>query len=217
MTYRAYNYENALSFGGARPWIIAALFSLGCAKIAGIDEPPSDPGNSGATPLCNTYCDTVISACPDPAYVYASRDMCLGVCHKLELAGKTGSESDQSGDTIYCRLFYANQALTTGETSTCAEAGPGGNGICGTNCEAYCILMQQTCPDQFKDSQLFGNSLSNCITQCGALPTLDAGFNADQQSGNTINCRLYHVSAASANPDAPATHCPHASGKAPCE
>ena len=186
--------------------------STGCAQIAGIDDPPEVPNGSAVSNLCSTYCDTVIAACPDPAYVYASRDMCLGVCHDLEVVGKSGSPSDQSGDTIYCRLFYAKQAFSTGEASTCPEAGPGGNSICGTNCEAYCVLMQQTCPNQFANPKYFNGSLSTCITQCGQLPQPTVSFNADQLAGNTVNCRLYHVSAAAANPDAPATHCPHATG-----
>ena len=192
---------------------------VGCAQVAGIDQPPTNPNSSGVSALCGTYCDTVMGACPDPFYVYASREMCLGVCNKLELAGKTGSPSDQSGDTIYCRLYYAQQAAGTGEKVTCPQAGPGGSGICGSNCEAYCILMQQTCPTEFKDPNIFNDNLSNCITLCGGIPTADAGFNADQISGNTINCRLYHVSAANATPDAPTTHCPHAAGipgKTPC-
>lgn len=191
---------------------IALAFVTGCAKIAGIDDPPVDPSASTNSPLCGTYCDTVMAACTDAAHVYASRDMCLGVCHDLETAGKTGASNDQTGDTIYCRLFYAKQAASTGETSTCPQAGPGGSGICGTNCEAYCILMQQSCAQEFTSPGLFKDSLSYCIQQCATIPEADAGFNADQQSGNTINCRLYHVSAAAANPDAPVMHCPHASG-----
>ncbi len=200
--------KRALNYG----WV-ALAFVAGCAKIAGIDDPPAEPNASATSTLCSTYCDTVMAACPDPAYVYASREMCLGVCHDLEAAGKSGSPNDQSGDTIYCRMFYAQQAKSTGETSTCPQAGPGGSGICGTNCEAYCILMQQTCPQEFKSPDLFKDSLSLCITECAKIPSIDAGFNADQQSGNTINCRLYHVSAAAANPDAPAMHCPHAAAE----
>ena len=199
-------------------WGACALFAfvaldLGCAKIAGLDD-PVDP-NSG---LCNTYCDTVMSGCPDPSYVYATRDMCIGVCHQLELAGKTGDPKDQSGNTIYCRLYQAQQALSTAERSTCPNAGPGGNNVCGTNCEDYCVLMQATCPTQFADPKyFFGNSLQICISQCAGLPVLDGGFNADLQQGNNIDCRLYHISAANASLDSRAVHCPHAAGEPPCQ
>jgi len=194
---------------------------LGCAKIAGIeDDVPVDPSSSNGSALCNQYCDTVMTNCQDPLYVYASRDMCMGVCHQLEVAGKVGNPGDQSGNTIYCRLYQAQQAGSTGEKKNyCPLSGPGGANICGSNCEDYCTLMQLTCPDQFNNSDLtlgFNGSLSICLTQCALLPVLDGGFNADLQGGNNIDCRLYHVSAANADPTAPATHCPHAAGASPC-
>jgi hypothetical protein len=160
-----------------------------------------------------------MQACPSPAQVYASQEMCLGVCQKLELAGKAGAADDQSGNTIHCRLYYAQEALGTGETSTCPQSGPTGSGICGSSCEAYCVLMQQTCPVEFGDPATFNNNLASCISMCASIPVSSVGFSANQQSGNTIACRLYHVSAASATADAPAMHCPHAAGipgRTPC-
>jgi hypothetical protein len=200
---------------------------LGCAKIAGIDEMPVDPNAANGSPLCNKYCDVVTAGCPDcevgtagcvtPAYVYATRDMCMGVCHQLEITGKTGDPKDQTGNTIYCRLYQAQQALSTRETGTCQAAGPGGNSVCGTDCEDYCVLMQATCPTQFADPKyLLGDSLSTCIAFCAGLPVLDGGFNADIKAGYNIECRLYHISAANASQDARATHCPHAAGESPC-
>jgi hypothetical protein len=206
--------------GGCALFTFLAL-DLGCAKIAGIDDNvPVNPNGTNGSALCINYCDAVMTNCPDPLYVYASRDMCMGVCHQLEVAGKVGNTGDQSGNTINCRLYQAQQAGSTGEKTTyCPVSGPGGNNICGSNCEDYCTLMQLTCPDQFKNSDLtigFNGSLSICLTQCALLPVLDGGFNADLQSGNNIDCRLYHVSAANADPTAPQTHCPHAAGASPC-
>ncbi len=203
---------------GACALLASLALDFGCAKIAGIDNDiPVNPNGVNGSALCSNYCDTVMSNCEDPLYVYASRAMCMGVCHQLEVAGKAGNPGDQSGNTIYCRLYQAQQAGSTGEKTTyCPVSGPGGNNICGSNCEDYCTLMQLTCPVQFNDSNLFNGSLSICLTQCALLPVLDGGFNADLQSGNNIDCRLYHVSAANADPTAPATHCPHAAGASPC-
>jgi hypothetical protein len=207
--------------------LAATLFisALGCAKISGIEDAQlgSDPstGGTGAelqgSALCNTYCDAALGNCQDEYSVYASRDTCLGVCQKLELAGKTGTSGDQSGNTIYCRLAQARSAKSTGEPqSYCFAAGPGGGNLCGSNCEGYCVLLQQTCPNDFKTAQ-FNDSLAYCLTTaCPSIPTLDAGFNSGQESGNSINCRLYHVSAANADDQAPGIHCPHAAGATPC-
>lgn len=202
------------------------LHPVGCANIAGIESAKvqSDSATGGAsatqqsTDLCTTYCNTVQDGCKDQFSVYASQDTCLGVCAKLVAAGKAGEAGDQSGNTVNCRLTQAQNAKSTGEPGEyCFAAGPGGGDLCGSNCEGYCVLLQQTCPTEFQSAQ-FNNSLAYCITTaCPSVPKLDAGFNADQQAGNNINCRLYHVSAANANADAPGIHCPHAAGAAPCQ
>ena len=72
-------------FSQTNSWGACALFAsvaldLGCAKIAGIDsDVPVNPNGANGSALCNEYCDTVMTNCPDPLYVYASRDMCMGV------------------------------------------------------------------------------------------------------------------------------------------
>lgn len=226
MTHSVQYFFSSSNLRGLFAICASVALTLGCAKIAGIDDNvPTNP-NTGPSALCTEYCDTVMAGCPDceatqpgcPAYVYATRDMCLGVCHQLELAGKTGDPSDQTGNTIYCRKYQAEQAKSTHEFATCQAAGPGGDGVCGTNCEDYCVLMKATCPDQFTSPNypFFGSSLSICVANCAGLPSLDGGFNADIKAGNNIECRLYHISAANASQDARFTHCPHAAGESPC-
>jgi len=204
-------------------WALPALLfaSAGCAQIAGIDDPPVNTNTSGESAVCKTYCDTVMQNCVDPLYVYASRDACDGVCRALEQLQLVGEPQHAIGNTLYCRLQQAQGAGSTGEPSqSCPASGPGGNGTCGSNCEGYCYLLSQICPAEFAKDQ-FQNSLSYCLTQCASIPVIDGGFNADQLSGNTINCRLYHVSAAAAAAvaglaDQSAMHCGHAAGAAPC-
>jgi hypothetical protein len=201
------------------------LSAFGCANLAGIEEAKVQTdqatGGTGSTQqdpgICATYCDAVMAGCTGAFSAYASRETCMGVCNQLRLAGKTGTPGDQSGNTVQCRLTQAKSAKSTGEPADyCFAAGPGGGDICGTNCEGYCVLLQQTCPIEFSTAQ-FNNSVAYCLTNaCPSIPTLDAGFNAEQQSGNNINCRLYHVSAANADSQAPGTHCPHAAGASPC-
>ena len=205
--------------------VIFLLSAFGCANIAGIEnatlQTDQSAGGTGSTQsdatLCATYCDAVLANCTGDLSVYASRETCMGVCSQLRLAGKTGTPDDQSGNTVHCRLTQARSAKSTGEPAAyCFAAGPGGGNICGTNCEGYCVLLQQTCPIEFATAQ-FNNSVAYCLTNaCPSIPTLDAGFNDEQQSGNNINCRLYHVSAANADSQAPGTHCPHAAGAPPC-
>jgi hypothetical protein len=197
---------------------------MGCANIAGIDQAQLQSneaiGGTGSTSdpnLCTTYCNTVMANCTNDLSVYASQETCLGVCDKLVQAGKQGSPGVIGENTVNCRLTEARNAKSTGEAGAyCFAAGPGGGNVCGTNCEGYCLLVGETCPNEFSGPQ-FNGSLEYCLrTACPAVPVLDAEYNASQQSGNNINCRLYHVSAANADSQAPGIHCPHAAGAAPC-
>jgi hypothetical protein len=57
------------------------------------------------------------------------------------------------------------------------------------------------------------DTVDECQAACGDLP--DLGTNsASINSGNTVQCRIWHVGAATVDAD---THCGHAGGDAPCQ
>jgi hypothetical protein len=210
----------------AKFWFGSVLLigTMGCANIAGINEAQlqSNQGVGGAPSntdpnLCTTYCNTVMVGCTGDLAVYVSPETCFGVCERLVQAGRAGTPGAIGENTVHCRLEEARSAKSTGEDSTyCFAAGPGGGNDCGTDCEGFCVLLKQTCPNEFNGPQ-FNGSLEYCLrTACPAIPTLDAGYNSSQESGNNLNCRLYHVSAANADSQAAGIHCPHAAGAKPC-
>ena len=217
---------------------VAVLVSVtSCAKVAGIEDAQLD--KSAAPSTCDTYCDAVNSLCdspanappPNPQYsVYESQDMCVAVCQLIP----TGSPGDTSGNSIYCRLNKVAQS--SGEKKGyCSAAGPGGTGNfddagvpslkCGDSaCSSYCLLLQQSCPTEYASQ--FPLGFGDCLDQCNKLPSF-GDYNISQEDGpSSINCRLYHVSAAivtgaitPATDDsraAHATHCGHATGAPPC-
>jgi hypothetical protein len=52
----------------------------------------------------------------------------------------------------------------------------------------------------------------NCLDACA--PLADTGsYDDSQQTGYTVQCRLYHVTAATLDPT---LHCPHVDGIGPC-
>lgn len=187
----------------------------GALRDAGADE--SDGGgesDGGADPdagtPCERLCSTVLAACPDRASedavsyaVYDSRFTCLEQCTRLPL----GEPDDQTGNSVYCRLNNAALAeLLPGErASACPAASAGGDGICGDNCEGYCVLMAQICPGSFTSAEA-------CRRDCASVPDV-GGFDIHDIEGNTLQCRLYHLAAATVSP---INHCPHAAGAAPC-
>ena len=139
---------------------------------------------------------------PGTLAVYDSTFVCEHQCEFFEL----GSPGDASGNSLHCRLTHAEFALTfPGERrSECPAAGPGGDGVCGENCEGYCSLMLGECSDY--------DSRETCLEACRGVPDL-GGFDISTVEGDSMQCRLYHLNAAAV---APETHCRHAAGALPC-
>ncbi len=85
-------------------------------------------------------------------------------------------------------------------------ANDGGLAIDGAalNCAYYCASIMAVC-NATSNQQYLDNT--TCLSMCAGIPN-DAG--AGTQSGDSLACRMYHLSVAatsSANAD---THCPHA-------
>jgi hypothetical protein len=207
-----------------------AVALAACANIVGIEDAELDPesgasggsnsssgGASGATPgagdagadgdpnsphsiLCARYCTAVMKNCTGPVQVYESPTVCRRVCARLD----AGENNARSGNSINCRLFHANQIELIGEEETeCPAAGPGGDGVCGENCDGYCTLLAALCPVTLS---------LECRVSCPSIPD-QGGYDSSHTSGGDLQCRLYHVSAATID----ATfHCPHAAGAGPC-
>lgn len=204
----------------------------GCASVLGIEQATHDSkldkggagnggsGNAGAggsagsdgRSLCDRYCDTVAENCTAEFEQYVSKPVCMKICALLD-AGQPG---DDSGNTVNCRLHYAESAVLTGEFATsCSAAGPGGAdsekpNLCGSYCAGLCRIALGTC----KGAQLVFQSISECESACATIP--DLGDYADSiQTGNSVQCRLYHASAAQIDP---VIHCPHLTGAVgPCK
>ncbi|HTV22326.1 MAG TPA: hypothetical protein VMG12_26745 [Polyangiaceae bacterium] len=157
--------------------------------------------------LCERYCDTVAAACTGDNEQYASLMACTAVCNLLD-AGEPG---DLNNNTVECRLARAELAQATGEASSyCHTAGPGGGGVCGSDCEGFCTLMAAKC-------SLMGD-YEQCLPLCEDVPNRSDVVETDTyrtaiQSGDSVQCRLYHVSAATLDP---IMHCSHAAGVALC-
>jgi hypothetical protein len=178
---------------GLASWALAA-----CQAVAGIEDRTFDKDfdKPPASAQCKEYCATVMDACTGDDAQYTTEEICLGVCAQLD----PGDDEDTHNNTVACRLFYANDAKR--EHASCAAAGPGGDGVCGTDCEAYCQLFPAVCPNDFK----YG-STKECLKFCNTLPT-HTGLNvAIDHDGDTVECRLVHTSSATTKP---VEHCPHA-------
>src|SRR5262249_6663620 len=142
---------------------VVAPLSTSCASILNIDQAEldtkneSDAGSSTDRPkaLCADYCARALTNCKGELELYPSIEFCLAVCAALP----PGERSDTSGNTVGCRLHYAQSAANVEKELNCSAAGPGGNGICGDNCESWCTLEANVCPSIYA-------STDDCMAAC---------------------------------------------------
>lgn len=201
------------SFARRRPllllgWLSVLLVSGGCTLLIGAEKRVEE--ESGATgpideetkiatnDLCIEYCDEVMGNCtPENGFaVYASRSSCINTCNALP----PGEAAEAFGNTVECRLKRARGAKTTPDEE-CVAAGPGGDSGCGSNCEAWCQLLKEECPNE-------EGILADCRATCESIPD-EGGFDVNASyERDDIQCRLIHLGAVGGDPESP--HCGHA-------
>src|SRR5260221_9322092 len=104
---------------------VLAAFALGaCQAIAGIEDRKLDPQTAAArssSKQCKDYCASVMAVCTDEFAVYATEELCLGVCGQLD----PGDPIEPTGNTVACRAKQAEFAAPEPKDH-CKAAGPGG-------------------------------------------------------------------------------------------
>ncbi|MGC4090403.1 MAG: hypothetical protein QM756_21500 [Polyangiaceae bacterium] len=173
----------------------ALLCLLGCELVADIET-----RSLGETPECKAYCDAVTQSCTGDNQQYASREVCAAVCRLLPRGDAEGS-----GNTLSCRSQRALSISAGEEATVCQVAGPASASPCTSQCESYCHLLLAACPAR---AQMLGLSEEECLRQCPALkPTGDFNATDEYVKGDTLSCRIYHLSVAALLPE---QHCLHA-------
>ncbi len=215
-----------LVFGALGALGLAGLggLALGCNGLLGIQSATVGDLDAGA-PVeagvsCAYYCQTITQNCTgaDDTEYQGDLNLCLTMCNALP--SDTGFLTDTSGNTLGCRIHYAQLAASDPGTN-CRFAGPLGGGQCGAKsdaCTNFCALDVPYCLSVKTPAYLTQN---DCTTQCltggdagtGYLFVTDGGANTqgvDLPDGtNTLNCRFYHLENAYPSADRGHTHCPH--------
>ncbi len=190
-----------MTFRALWPWLVSFLVLAagsapllqGCQSLAGIEERGLGP--------CGEYCEAIMATCRGEDAAYASFDTCLGVCERLPV----GDPNEPAGsNSIACRLAEVRLAANSEPDVHCPRAGPAGGGSCGADspCESYCTLFQDACPDA---AAAYG-ALDDCEAACSALVDTGSFSALGNYEGDTLQCRLVHVSAATVDD----SHCVHA-------
>jgi hypothetical protein len=203
--------------GGEGASVAQGGTSTGGSVSTGGNEQGGDAGAGGSAPavsLCDQYCGTITQYCTGTSLQYKDLEQCLAVC-KLFPQGVVG---EPDGNTIACRTKYAGKARYAGGTELnayCRQAGPGGDGRCGSNCDGFCAITMATCTIEDTPPYYFVND-SACHTTCQSLPSIPFVYgDITVADGNTVECRMFHViSAAMMDPE---EHCEHVMGLTLCE
>src|SRR6188768_1229083 len=171
-----------------------------CQSLAGIEDrsyvavDAGSDSDAGDLPSqeCQKYCSDSREVCGD--LLYRTDEVCLATCAVLPLKG-------MATNSVACRQQELDRAVQTGEDLEryCANAGPGGNDACGSNCQNYCQLLAQSCSDAFKkyaDIAAEGDDgTAVCVAKCQGLVDTHLYDSTDEGNylGDTLQCRIVHA------------------------
>jgi len=195
---------NFTTQGGANIYckIYHATAALGSTGAATTHCPHASPSGNGACGTkCENFCSESAKTCTGNLTLYANNADCMQFCNSLP----DGAITDVSGNTKDCRIYHSLVAGTSAANAMthCPHATHSGGNVCGSWCDVYCQMAIQHCTGNLT---LFA-STSACMTACS--PIANTGKPNDA-SGNSIQCRIYHLGVASAGGATAVTHCPHA-------
>jgi hypothetical protein len=158
----------------------------------------ADEIDAPGAPTCADYCTTITANCSAANLMYGTAAECMATCALFDPA------ATMTGNTLGCRVYHAGNAAGSMQNANthCRHAGPGGDGVCGANCAGFCTIVMGACAGQ---NPLPYADMAACMTACGNYATTPV-YSATVTGGNSFACRLYHATAASANPG---LHCPH--------
>jgi hypothetical protein len=163
-------------------------------------EAGGDGGSEAAATLdCPSYCAAIMQNCTGANAQYSSLSECTNACAIFQ----PGTLADTSGATLGCHLYHSGLAAAL-PNPHCWHAGPYGFGVCGAACDNFCALALGWCSATggFDGGAAPYPDLATCKTACAGFATLDGGAApgaysaAGPTSGNSLDCREYHLGAA---------------------
>lgn len=118
----------------------------------------------------------------------------IAVCMLLSVIGGCGDDSDSGG------------ASGSGGSSAGASgnaSGTGGVGAAAVSCSTYCALaVGKMCTG----SLAIYPDTAACMTGCAMITTPGS---VTDTAGNTLGCRIYHLTVANSSATNAMMHCPH--------
>ncbi len=173
--------------------------SAGGGGSTGSSTSNGGSGGGGPAQTCASYCTSIQANCVDANAQFGTVDNCMDTCKTWD----AGTAADMAGNTLGCHIYHAG-AAGSGPNVHCIHAGPAGGesadmALCGAPCDNFCEEAMKVCPGVYA-------SESACKTACDAFPAATKNYSSNETSGDTFECREYHLTVASTDPT---THCPH--------
>jgi len=161
----------------------------------------SSSGGGVCGTQCENYCYTAFRDGCTGQNNYTDVNQCMAFCAEFP----KGTFADTSGNTVECRTYHWGVASTSAANALthCTHGTPsGGGGVCGSYCEVYCQLANSSCTGTLALYQ----TTSDCTTACNKIATTG---NPGDTSGDSIQCRIYHLGVAGQSAALATVHCPH--------
>jgi hypothetical protein len=176
---------------------ILVSITAACGSDSGkAADAPAGGGDAANMLTCQSYCTKNLANCSGTNSQWGAMADCMNTCSHWAV----GTAADTTGDTLGCRIYHTMAAQAAPATH-CEHAGPTGGGQCGTStCATFCPLETAICPSVYA-----ATGANSCATLCPGL-TDTPPYNSMVTTGNTLQCRFYHLTAASSTPG---LHCPH--------
>ncbi len=159
-------------------------------------DPTGGGGEGAGSPVlsCDTYCATIMEAC-DGNIQYPDEASCQAACATFQ----EGEYSDPDA-SLGCHQYHADAALADPGVH-CGHAGPTGDDTCGTPCENFCQIAPGVCPDVFANE-------ATCVKVCDSFEVGEFSV-SPPATGDTLGCRMYHLTVAAQSESNAAIHCEH--------
>lgn len=171
------------------------------ASLAALD-PETHCNHAGPTggnvcgSYCEVYCGLMTRNCPD---AFSGQQACQAEC---EAFGTDGNTSDDTGDTVQCRIHFAGLAgIDRGSADSLAQCDLAlpASAACGEvpTCDAFCAQVTNSCTG----GDAYYTSLEHCVEVCSSALGWPAGSLIDTDV-STIGCRLSAATTAATEEDA---------------
>ncbi len=152
--------------------------------------------------VCANYCELMTANCSGDNRQYRTAGQCEAVCDALDI----GKKGDEEGNTAYCRVHFVKEAEESPGIH-CPAAGPGGDGVCGDNCESFCYLQTAICSGDDRQYP----TITECVTECEEFDQSDV-YASSAGAGDTFACRLAQLVMAATSPE---VYCPNIAVESP--